>query len=137
MAIKKIHHINFIVSNLTAAMQRYKQLLGVDDFIVDDLPGRGVKTARVALGEQWLVLVEPVDMDGIPGRHLQEHGEGFFLISYSVDAIEEAAQQVINNGCQMTSPAPRQGLQNWQVWDIDMEDTFGAQIQFCEEVNDS
>ena len=134
MSITKIHHINFIVANLDTAIQRYKDLLGVDDFIVDDLPGRGVKTARVALGEQWLVLVEPVDMTGIPGRHLQEHGEGFFLISYSVDAMKEAAQQVVAGGSRMTSATPRRGLENWRVWDIDRDDTFGAQIQLCEEI---
>ena len=134
MSIKKIHHINFIVKDLTAAIERYKQLLGVDDFIVDDLPGRGVKTARVALGEQWLVLVQPVDMEAIPGQHLKQHGEGFFLISYSVDDLDAAAKAVIENGSQMTSPAPRQGLENWQVWDVDSEDTFGAQIQFCKDV---
>ena len=133
MSIKKIHHINFVVSDLTRGMEQYKKLLGVSGFIVDDLPGRGVKTARVKVGEQWLVLVEPVDMDGVPGKHLQEHGEGFFLISYSVDNLKEAAQTVIDNGSEMTSDQPRQGLENWQVWDIRAEDTFGAQIQLCEE----
>ena len=78
MSVKKIHHINFVVYDLTSGMEQYQKLLGVSGFIVDDLPGRGVKTARVKVGDQWLVLVEPVDMDGIPGKHLQQNGEGFF-----------------------------------------------------------
>ena len=81
MSIKKIHHINFLVNDINEGIARYRDLLGIDGFILDELPGRGVITARVALGDQWLVLVQPADHDGIAGRHLAQHGEGFFLIS--------------------------------------------------------
>ena len=133
MSVRAIHHINFLVRDLQQGIERYQALLGLGDFIVDDLPGRGVKTARVRLGQQWLVLVQPVDMQGIPGRHLAAHGEGFFLISYAVDNLAKAAAGVAASGSNMTSATPRQGLENWQVWDIDPADTLGAQIQFCEE----
>jgi methylmalonyl-CoA/ethylmalonyl-CoA epimerase len=89
----------------------------------------------VALGEQWLVLVQPVDPTGIPGRHLAEHGEGFFLISYAVDSLQQAAARVAANGSDMTSPEPRPGLQGWQVQDVNMRDTLGVQVQFCVELD--
>ncbi|WP_200821284.1 VOC family protein [Oceanicoccus sp. KOV_DT_Chl] len=133
MSVTKIHHINFIVEDLSAGIDRYRKLLGIDNFVIDDLPGRGVKTARSKVGDSWLVLVQPVDMTGIPGKHLQQHGEGFFLISYSVDDLQQAAANVVAQGSAMTSEIPRQGLENWQVWDIDQNDTLGTQIQFCEE----
>jgi methylmalonyl-CoA/ethylmalonyl-CoA epimerase len=133
MKVNKIHHINFLVKDLNEAMKRYTQLLGGDDFIVDDLPNRGVKTARTLMGEQWFVLIEPLDPQSIPGRHLSAHGEGFFLISFAVDDLTNAKQHVTNMGCKMTSDQPRQGLENWHVWDIDSSDTFGTQIQLCQE----
>ncbi len=133
MSITKIHHINFLVKDLEKGIEQYKKLLAVNDFTVDALPGRGVKTARTRVGESWLVLIQPVDMAGIPGQHLQQHGEGFFLISYGVEDLTNAGERVVANGSEMTSPEPRKGLENWQVWDIAMEDTFGAQIQLCEE----
>jgi methylmalonyl-CoA/ethylmalonyl-CoA epimerase len=132
--IKTIHHINFIVKDLSTAIGRYKNLLGIDEFIIDDLPDRGVKTARLKLGQVWLVLVQPVDMNGLPGQHLLAHGEGFFLISYAVDKLAVAAEKVVAAGSAMSSPTPRKGLENWQVWDIDINDTLGAQIQLCEEL---
>ena len=131
--VKKIHHINFLVKDIDEGIGRYRDLLGIENFIREEIPGRGVITARVALGEQWLVLVQPVDSDGAPGRHLAEHGEGFFLISYAVDSLQQAATRVTDHGSNMTSTAPRQGLQDWQVQDIDIKDTLGAQIQFCRE----
>jgi methylmalonyl-CoA/ethylmalonyl-CoA epimerase len=133
--IKKIHHINFLVKDIDEGISRYRDLLGIDDFIREEIPERGVITARVALGEQWLVLVQPVDPDGTPGRHLAEHGEGFFLISYAVDSLQQAATRVTDHGSNMTSTAPRQGLRDWQVQDIDVKDTLGAQIQFCMEID--
>lgn len=133
MSVSSIHHINFLVKDLYQGIERYQQLLGLGEFTVDDLPGRGVKTARIRLGDTWLVLVQPVDPAGVPGRHLAEHGEGFFLISYAVEDLDTAATAVKSAGSGMTSDQPRQGLENWQVWDIRQQDTFGAQIQFCRE----
>jgi methylmalonyl-CoA/ethylmalonyl-CoA epimerase len=133
LTVKKIHHINFLVKNLDEGIRRYRDLLGLEGFILDELPGRGVVTARVALGEQWLVLVQPLDPDGVPGRHLAEHGEGFFLISYAVDDLPNATNHVQRNGFTMTADEPRQGLEDWQVVDIDIRHTMGVQMQFCQE----
>lgn len=137
MAIKRIHHINFLVEDLNEGMKRYASLLGIDNFIRDELPGRGAITARVALGEQWLVLVQPVDPEGIPGKHLAEHGEGFFLISYAADDLQQAAENVVAKGFSMTTAKPRKGLEDWQVQDVDIRDTMGVQIQFCKESRSS
>jgi methylmalonyl-CoA/ethylmalonyl-CoA epimerase len=135
MSTKKIHHLNFLVKDIKEGINRYRDLLGIEGFILEELPERGVITARVALGEQWLVLVQPVDPTGIPGRHLAEHGEGFFLISYAVNNLQQAAARVVENGSNMTSAQPRQGLQGWQVQDVNMRDTLGVQVQFCEEID--
>lgn len=133
MKVKKIHHINFLVKDLNTAMQRYQTLLGIDNFIIDDLPKRGVKTARALIGEQWFILVEPLEPESVPGRHLANHGEGFFLISFGVDDVNEASRHAKQVGFNMISEKPRQGLENWLVWDIEASETFNTQIQFCEE----
>jgi methylmalonyl-CoA/ethylmalonyl-CoA epimerase len=59
-AVKKIHHINFLVKDLDAAEQRYRALLGLGPAIREALPERNVLTARFRLGESWLVLVQPL-----------------------------------------------------------------------------
>lgn len=133
MRVEKIHHINFLVRDIDVATKRYQKLLGIESFIIEEIPGRGVKTARAAIGEQWLVLVEPLDSNGEPGKHLAAHGEGFFLMSFEVENLNGVVGQVKQEGFEMTSEKPRQGLANWAVWDIDPKVTFGSQIQFCEE----
>ena len=130
--IRGVHHINFLVRNLDEAVGRYQRLLGVRIERIDELPGRGVRIARFRAGATWIALVQPV-ADGEPMRHLEEHGEGFFLISYEVDDVQQAAEAVRSAGAQTTSAAPRTGLDGWRVIDIDPADAGGVIVQLCQD----
>ena len=131
--IDRIHHINFLVRDLDAAELRYRQLLGLGPAIRDELPGRHVITARFKLGETWLVLVQPTSEEGEPARHLREHGEGFFLISFGVEDLDAAMQRVREAGGEFTSDQPRAGLEGWRIIDINPADTLGAILQLTED----
>ncbi len=130
--IKRIHHINFIVKDLKKALRRYKVLFGDPVSESESLPQRGVKLARFKVGETWLILVEPVDDESVPGRYLKQHGEGFFLISCQVDDVKESARLVSSEGIKVLDRLPRQGLDDWQVMDLSAEDLFGVGFQLVE-----
>jgi methylmalonyl-CoA/ethylmalonyl-CoA epimerase len=130
--IKRIHHINFIVKDLEKAVKTYKLLFGEPVAESEILPQRGVKLARFKVGETWLILVQPVGEDGIPAQYLKKHGEGFFLISCQVDDVRRASGQLANDGVSVLDSHPRQGLDDWQVMDLDAEDLFGANFQLVE-----
>ena len=130
--LKNVHHINLLVRDLDAAMARYQEILGVEEFTLGDLSGRGVRTARFQAGETWIVLVQPTDKEGIPGRHLEKHGEGLFLLSFEVDSLTAAAETISARGGVLTTEEPRQGLEDWQVLDLDLEQFCGAQLQLTE-----
>lgn len=134
--ISHLHHINFIVRDLDAAISRYQEVLGLDNFIIDSLDQRGVKTARVKVGETWLVLVQPLDEDNEPARYLNEFGEGFFLLSFATDDFAPHFDQLdkLNHNKTGSVPyKPRQGLENWTVADLPMSAFFGAQLQLTRE----
>ncbi len=130
--IKRIHHINFIVKDLEKAVKTYKLLFGEPTVESEILPQRGVKLARFKVGETWLILVQPVSEDGIPAQYLKKHGEGFFLISCQVDDVRKAGGQLANEGVSVLDSHPRQGLDDWQVMDLDAEDLFGANFQLVQ-----
>ena len=130
--IKRIHHINFIVKDLEKALRRYKVLFGDPVSESESLPQRGVKLARFKVGETWLILVEPVDDESVPGRYLKQHGEGFFLISCQVDDVKKSARLVSSEGIKVLDPLPRQGLDDWEVMDLSREDLFGVDFQLVE-----
>lgn len=127
-----VHHINFVVRDLDAAEERYRNLLGLGPAIRDALPGRGVVTARFPIGASWLVLVQPLGDEGEPARHLREHGEGFFLLSFEVDDLNRAMTAASAAGGRFTAAQPRAGLEDWRVIDFEPADTFGALLQLTE-----
>ena len=130
--VKGVHHINFLVNDLEAAIKKYQQILGVAVHSREVLESRGVNLARFRVGEVWIVLVQPTSDGGVPAEHLRHHGEGFFLISYEVDDVEKAAQNMDENGVHFLNEEPRQGISGWKLMDLDPDDTFGAQIQLTE-----
>lgn len=131
MAINGVHHINLVVRDLEQSVQA---ICGIDNeltAIYDPLPGRGVLTARVKLGDTWLVLLQPTNTDHAPGQFLRDKGEGVFLLSLATSDLEDHARR--NNGLTMAQSGLRQGLDNWHVWDIDSQPDLGVQLQLCEE----
>lgn len=122
--LEYVHHVNLLVRDLAQAMASWRRL-GVQDFIEERLPGRGVETARFRVGATWIVLVMPTDPEGVPGRHLARHGEGLFLLSLGVASLPDADS---------TGPAlsaPRRGLDGWLVADLDPREFQGATLQLC------
>jgi len=128
---------------MVLTVQRYEQVFGLDSFIFDSLEKRRVKTARVKIGETWLVLIEPIDEHGIPAQHLKKYGEGFFLLSFATSDIENYVDQLDtlldidekDDVATGTDFQVRQGLDNWRVVDLPMNSFFGAQLQLTQEGN--
>ncbi len=133
--ISGIHHINFLVRDLDEAEERYRALLGLGPAIRGELAGRGVLTARFRLGESWLVLVQPTGEEGEPARMLREQGEGFMLLSLRVDDLDAAVAGARAAGGEVG--AERTGLEGWRIADLAPADTFGAQLQLCEDKHGS
>jgi len=130
--LKSIHHINFIVADLDASVQAYQDLLGLGPFDYEELPERGVSTARVRIGEVWIVLVSPQSGDSVAGRYLEVHGEGFFLLSFGVDNLDQAMAEFAERGAMGANDPTRTGLLGWQVADLKAEDRLGARFHLTQ-----
>ncbi|MFQ5982794.1 MAG: VOC family protein [Woeseiaceae bacterium] len=132
--LKHVHHINFLVADLGKSVERYKNLFELESIEIETLAERGVATARFNVGGVWIVLVQPVDDVSEPARHMREHGEGVFLISFAVDDLEEARAKLLARGGISPASTARDGLQNWRVIDLDPDAVFGAPMQLTEEL---
>jgi methylmalonyl-CoA/ethylmalonyl-CoA epimerase len=125
-----IHHLNFIVRDLDAAIPAWERLLGCPVSRRDELRERGVIAARFRLGETWLVLVQPTRDDSVPGRFLAAHGEGFFLLSLGVESLSGEAARL---GDAAFAGPVRSGADGWQVRDLDPTRVSGIQLQLTED----
>ncbi len=131
--LRNVHHISFLVADLDKAVQRYKDLFGIESVEVEELPDRGVVTARFDVNGVWIVLVQPVDDESEPARVLKEQGEGVFLISFGVDDLEGTRAKLVAKGAIDESATVRDGLQNWRVIDLNPQAVFGAPIHLTQE----
>lgn len=130
--IRGVHHVNFLVRDLDEAAARFARLPGLRAGPREDLPGRGVRTARFRAGDTWIVLVQPV-ADGEPMRQLERRGEGFFLLSLAVDDVRAAAATVRAAGVRTGDVEPRTGLDGWQVIDVEPAELNGVLVQLCQD----
>jgi hypothetical protein len=96
------------------------------------LAERGVRLVRFRLGELWLILVQPERDDSVPGQFLAEHGEGVFLVSGEVDDVREESARLAERGIFSRDPAPRRGLDDWQLIDLDVEGLNGVHFQLVQ-----
>jgi len=126
-----IHHLNFIVRDLDAAIPTWERLLGVTVARRDDLPERGAIAARFRVGDSWLVLVQPTRDDSVPGRFLATRGEGFFLLSLGVESLADELQRL---GDEAFSSPVRTGADGWQVRDLDPALANRVHLQFTEQL---
>jgi len=130
--LKSVHHINFIVAELDAAVQAWEDTLGIGPFEYEELPERGVSTARVRVGEVWIVLVSPQRENSIAGRYLKAHGDGFFLMSFGVDNLDQAMVELARRGALPADSTAHAGLLHWRVADLETEDSLGVRFHLTQ-----
>lgn len=130
--LKDLHHINFIVADLDAAVRGYTSMLGLGPFEYEDLSARGVLTARVQIGSAWIVLVSPQRENSDAGRYLKKHGEGFFLLSFGVDNVSDALAELSERGAVRDGCVARTGILDWQVADLDTEKALSARFHITQ-----
>jgi len=130
--LERIHHVNFLFKDLELAVERFETTLGIGPFEYESLPDRGVRTARAAIGESWIVLVSPTADEGVPAAHLREHGEGFFLLSFGVDDLGRAIDELSAAG-RVAVGATRDGIAGWRVADLPLDATLGVPVQIADD----
>jgi methylmalonyl-CoA/ethylmalonyl-CoA epimerase len=130
--LKSVHHINFIVADLDATVQAYQEVLGIGPFEYEELPERGVSTARVRVGEVWIVLVSPQCENSVAGRYLEAHGDGFFLMSFGVDNLDQAMAELAQRGALPADRTAHAGILDWRVADLETEDSLGIRFHLTQ-----
>ena len=130
--LNSVHHINFIVYDLDVAVQAYESILGLGPFEFEELPERGVSTARVRIGGVWIVLVSPSSENSIAAHYLDAHGEGFFLMSFGVENLQQAMAELARRGALPADGTARPGILDWQVADLETENSLGVRFHLTQ-----
>lgn len=130
-SIGQIHHVGIIVTDLGAAVEKYRAL----GFVVGEterLESQNVDAVPIHAGETWIELIAPLDSDSSLGRFLVSRGEGLHHVAYLVDDIDETLAQLAADGVELIDKQPRIGLHNWRVAFVHPRSCAGALTELVE-----
>ena len=94
MHIEKIDHICFVVRDLEKTKQIYREnfdLLPALEYVAES---EHIKVARYYIGEVAVEFMESTSPESDVARFIEKKGEGFFLISYKVDNLDAAMEEL-------------------------------------------
>ena len=132
----KIEHIGIAVKDLNAANEVYAKLLGVAHYKIEVVESESVRTSFFQVGPNKIELLESTKPDGAIGKFIARKGEGIHHIAYAVENIEEAMNQLQNEGFRLLNEKPKRGADNKLVCFVHPKDCSGVLVELCQEIED-
>jgi len=111
LGIGKIHHVAVIVRDLDAALDLYRDKLGLSVETVMPIPYDRVTIGFLPVGEVKIELVQPDDDTTGAAKFLQAKGEGFHHVCFEVPDIQAALDKLAAGGLLLIDKAPRKGAE--------------------------
>jgi methylmalonyl-CoA/ethylmalonyl-CoA epimerase len=107
MNIRKIDHICFAVKNLSKAKKIYGENLGIVPAVEYVAESEHIRVVRYYIGDVAVELMEATSPDGEVAKFVEKKGEGVFLISYRVDDLDAAMDELKGKGAKLIDEKPR------------------------------
>jgi len=108
MKIEKIDHISFAVKDLEETKRVYREDFGLIPTYQYIAESEKIKVARYVIGEVAVEFMESTAPDGEVAKFIDNRGEGAFLISYKVDDLSKAMQELRGKNVKLIDRQPRE-----------------------------
>lgn len=107
MKIQRIDHICFAVEDLERTKQIYRDNFGLVPEVEYIAESEYIKVARYYVGEVAVEFMESTSPQGEVAKFIKKRGEGVFLISYKVDDLDAALDELKSKGQKLIDDKPR------------------------------
>ena len=108
MKLEKIDHICFAVKDLEETKKVYKKDFGLTPTYEYVAESEKIKVARYYIGDVAVECMESTAPEGQVARFIDTRGEGVFLISYKVDDLSKAMDELKAKGVKLIDSKPRE-----------------------------
>ena len=109
--VGRVHHVAVVVRAMDAALDFYRDTLGLAPGAVVPIPADRVRMAFLPVGEVKIELVEPTDDTTGVARFLASRGEGFHHVCFEVGDISATLTRLAIDGVELIDTAPRPGAE--------------------------
>jgi methylmalonyl-CoA/ethylmalonyl-CoA epimerase len=110
VAARDLHHVGIAVSDLAAAVERWRSLFGAEIEAEEEVPAQGVRAVALRAGTGRIELLSPLAADTPVGRFLERRGEGMHHLGFAVDDVSAELAQLRAAGATLIDEQPREGL---------------------------
>jgi methylmalonyl-CoA/ethylmalonyl-CoA epimerase len=107
----RVHHVAVIVASMEPALGFWRDTLGLELDVVEEMPADRVRIAFLPVGESKIELVEPTDDTTGVARFLANKGEGFHHVCFEVANLAETLLRLEIDGVELIDTSPRKGAE--------------------------
>ena len=127
-----IHHIAIVVRDLDAALEFYRDALGLEVTERREVPDEGVEIAFLPTGEAEIELLRPLSDEGGVARFLEKRGEGLHHVCLAVEDVGAAMERLQAAGARLLSEEPRIGTHGTRYVFVHPRSAHGVLLELYE-----
>jgi methylmalonyl-CoA epimerase len=125
----QLDHVGIAVSDLEAALTFYRDALGLDVEIPEDVASQRVRAHFIPAGSAALELLEATAEDSPIAKYVAKRGPGLHHITLRVDDIGAALDRLKSRGVRLIDEKPRPGAQGSLVAFIHPSSAHGVLVE--------
>ena len=124
-----LDHIGIAVANLDDALRFYRDALGLEIEMPEDVPSQRVRAHFIQAGESALELLEATDAESPIAKYVARRGPGLHHITLRVDDIVAALARLKDRGVRLIDETPRAGAHGSLVAFIHPSSAHGVLVE--------
>ena len=132
MSDSKINHLGVAVESIDAALQFWRDGLGLELEAIEIVEEQGVRVALLPIGASRLELLEATGADTPVGRFLAKRGAGMHHLCIEVADLHAKLAELKARGIQLIDETPRLGAGGALVAFIHPASTGGVLLELTQ-----
>ncbi|MGO9961171.1 MAG: methylmalonyl-CoA epimerase [Solirubrobacteraceae bacterium] len=113
--LSAIDHVGIAVQNIDAALEIYRDQLGMPLVHRETVAEQGVDAALLDVGDSHIELLEPLHPDTAVGKFLSRRGSGLHHVAYRVTDVQATLDACAAAGLRLIDEHPRTGIRGSRV----------------------
>ena len=124
-----LDHVGIAVGELDAALDFYRDVLGLEIEEPEDVPSQRVRAHFIPVGESTLELLEATAEDSPIAKFVAKRGPGLHHVCLRVDDIVAALAELKGKGVRLIDETPRPGAHDSLVAFLHPASTHGVLVE--------
>lgn len=128
----KLDHIGLATRQLDDGLALWRDALGLEVDLTEEIPEQGVRIAMLPLGDTHVELLEPLSSETPVGKFLAKRGPGIHHLAVAVKDINASLEELKKRGARLVDEKPRVGARGCLVAFIHPATTDGVLLELVE-----